>query len=61
MKKHLKEMGVTDKTFVYWTADGERCEVPVTVFQVPDGATLGPPHSYLCARTEDIPNAQYHR
>ena len=29
-----------------------RNEGPITYFQVPDGAKLGPAHSYLHARTE---------
>lgn len=41
---------MTDRTFVYWTADGERCEVPIIPFQVPPGAALGPGHSCLSDR-----------
>ncbi len=33
-----------DGKFVYWTTNGERREVPISVFLVPDGETLGPAH-----------------
>jgi hypothetical protein len=45
---------MNDSTFVYWTSDGERHEVPIICFQVPAGASLGPVHSCLHDRNEDI-------
>jgi hypothetical protein len=43
-----------NSTFEYWTKDGQRHEIPITPFLVPDGASLGPPHSVLSYDSEGM-------
>jgi hypothetical protein len=43
---------MADTHFVWYDSKGRKHIAPITPFLVPDGVTLGPPHSWLRDRNE---------
>lgn len=44
---------MADTHFVWYDSKGRKHIAPITPFLVPDGVTLGPPHSWLRDRNEN--------